>query len=170
MAVRVALRHSKWAWMALIWASIPVAIGAVWLAESVSTPPSKQISEAAELRMIELFKQGRFGEIYDRADNAFRTAQRRESSIEAMRMAFATRGMIVDDRNLATTCFPRQVRIVRLLRMSTGMDLTATSVWYVFDDQATLLFLQLGAGEDRSERETTQFHACTTLPSAASHQ
>ncbi|MCC8396801.1 hypothetical protein LJ656_29855 [Paraburkholderia sp. MMS20-SJTR3] len=120
--------------------------------------------------MIELLKQGRFGEIYDRADNAFRIAQRRESSIETMRMAFAARGMIVDDSDLMTTCFPRQVRMVRLLKMSTGVDLTATSIWYVFDDQATLLFLQLNDGEDRTARQTTQFHACTTLTSAAPHQ
>jgi hypothetical protein len=163
MAVCEVLRRSKWKWVILIWVAVLAAIGAVWPAASVSTLPDRQISEAAELHMIELLNQGRFGEVYDGADNAFRAAQLRESSIETMRRAFATRGVIVDDHNVVTTCFPRQVRIVRLLRMSGGTDLTVTSVWYVFDDQATLLFLRLSEGPERAVGDMTRFHACTAL-------
>jgi len=79
-----------------------------------------------------------------------------------MNTTFDQFGVITEDVEGATTCFPNDVRLVRWLKSSKGNELTAMVRWYVPDgEHAQLIMMQISPGHSSVDPKIVQEHSCT---------
>ena len=122
----------------------------------------KRLAEAAERTLIQRFNGRQFDAIYDSSADATKRSVSHDQFIVAIQSDFDTSGLIVDDVEAATTCFPEQVRMVRWLKTSKGTEQTAMIIWYLPDEsRAQLLMIQVSPGHAPVSSEIVKAHPCS---------
>ncbi len=103
-----------------------------------------------------------FDAIYDGAAAALKSGVSRQQATDAMKQTFDKFGVMVDDNEAASTCFPNQVRMVRWMRSANGSELTALVTWFVPDGKnAKLVSAQISPGHASFDPEIVRAHSCT---------
>lgn len=124
-------------------------------------PDDKAASEIAETALVRRYNAKQFNDIYLNAADAFKSGQTEEVAVAAMNASFKMYGEIATDTEAATTCFPRQVRMVRWLSTIAGKDLTEMSMWYVPDGKAAkLLSFRVSPGRAAFDPASAKTHSC----------
>ena len=115
----------------------------------------------AEKTMIRQYNAKDFDAIYDGAADALKSGMSRQQVTDAMKWTFDKFGVVVDDDEAATTCFPNQVRMVRWMRSANGSQLTALVTWFVPDGKnAKLVSAQISPSHASFDPAIVQAHSC----------
>ncbi|PMS16988.1 hypothetical protein C0Z18_21200 [Trinickia dabaoshanensis] len=116
----------------------------------------------AEGAMIRHYNAEDFDAIYDGAADALKSGVSRRLVTDAMKLTFDKFGVVVDDKEAATTCFPNQVRMVRWMKSANGSELTALVTWFVPDGKnAKLVSAQISPGHASFDPAIVRAHSCT---------
>ncbi len=111
--------------------------------------------------MIRQYNAKDFDAIYDGAADALKSGVSRQRVTDAMRLTFDKFGVVIEDKEAATTCFPNQVRMVRWMRSGNGDELTALVTWFVPDGKnAKLVSAQISPGHASFDQAIVRAHSC----------
>lgn len=116
----------------------------------------------AEALLIQRFNARQFDSIYDDAAQAMRDSVPRKTAVDAMAATMDAFGTIVEDREGVATCFPNQVRMVRWLKSSKGIELTQMSTWSTPGGDAKLLMIHISQGRAAVDPTIVERHRCSS--------
>ncbi|WGY70644.1 hypothetical protein KEC55_26840 [Burkholderia cepacia] len=121
---------------------------------------NKQAALRAEALVMQRFNAQAFDAIYDDAADAMHAAVSRTQAVDAMRATLKAYGTILEDNEGATICFPDQVRMVRWLKSSNGIDLTQMSLWSTPGGDAKLVMMRISPGHASVDPEIVRRNRC----------
>ncbi len=106
----------------------------------------KRISESALAQLHKEYNDQQFDQIYDASSPILKKQLDRQTFIAGFREAFSQFGPITESSDIATACFPLEVRTVRYTKYERG-DAGEMIIWSIEGGQAQLASFKLTPGK-----------------------
>jgi hypothetical protein len=117
----------------------------------------KKVSDSALEQLHKEYNAQQFDQIFDASSPILKEQLDRQTFIAGMREAFSQLGPIAESSEIATACFPLEVRNVRYTKYAHG-DAGEMIIWSIDGGQAQLVSFKLTPG--KPEAPTAPHRGC----------
>ena len=117
----------------------------------------KKISDSALEQLHKEYNAQQFDLIYDASSSILKKQLDRQSFIAGFREAYSRFGPINESSDIATACFPLEVRTIRYIKYQRG-DAGEMIIWSIEGEHAQLASFKLTPG--KPDAPTAQYRGC----------